>query len=189
MKRGLKIQIINARRLCGITLVILSAGWMVAAIMPWTPVSAHQVAGPSATTDQSSTHSEFPPGTGRDAVLRLCVRCHSPNIILASGRDRTGWENTITKMVGLGATGSDEDFTDIADYLTANFPPSQVQKIFVNMATAKQFAATLEISEADGQAIVDYRDKQKGFKSIDDLKKVPNIDTTKVDAKKDHLVF
>jgi competence protein ComEA len=57
------------------------------------------------------------------------------------------------------------------------------------MATAKQFAATLEISEADGQAIVAYRDKQKGFKSLDDLKQVPNIDTKKVDAKKDHLVF
>jgi competence protein ComEA len=117
------------------------------------------------------------------------VKCHSPNIILASGQDRTGWENTIIKMVSLGANGSDEDFTDIADYLTANFPPSTVQKIFVNMATAKQFAAIFEISEADGKAIVDYRDKQKGFKSLDDMKKVPNIDAKKVDAKKDHLIF
>ena len=189
MKRGLTMQIIHVRRLFSCALVVLSAGWIVAAFLPWTPVSARQTAGPSATTEQSSAHTEFPAGTGRDAVLHLCVRCHSPNIILASGRDRTGWENTITKMVGLGATGSDEDFTDIADYLTANFPPSQVQKIFVNMASAKQFAALLGISQADGQAIVDYRDKQKGFKSIDELKKVPNIDTTKVDANKDHLVF
>jgi competence protein ComEA len=189
VKSSLNLQSINARSLCRLALAFLSAAWLIAAIVPWAPVSARQDAGPSATTGQSSAHSEFPPGTGRDAVLRLCVRCHSPNIILASGRDRTGWENTITKMVGLGATGSDEDFTDIADYLTANFPPSQVRKIFVNMATAKQFAATLEISDADAQAIVDYRDKQKGFKSIDDLKKVPNIDTAKVDAKKDRLVF
>jgi competence protein ComEA len=189
VKRGLKIEFIHYRRLCGLMLFAMSAALIVAAIVPSAPVSARQAVGPSAATDQSSAHPEFPPGTGRDVVLRLCVRCHSPNIILASGQDRTGWENTISKMVGLGATGSDEDFTDIADYLTANFPPSDVQKIFVNMATAKQFAATLEISQADGQAIVEYRDKQKGFKSIDDLKKVPNIDTNKVDAKKDHLVF
>jgi len=189
VKRSLKMEPTHYRRLCGLMLFAMSAALIAVAILPWTPVSARQAAGPSATTDQSPTHPEFPPGTGREAVLKLCVRCHSPNVILASGRDRTGWENTITKMVGLGATGSDEDFTDIADYLTENFPPSQVQKIFVNMANAKQFAATLEISEADGQAIVDYRDKQKGFKSLDDLKKVPNVDTKKVDAKKDHLVF
>jgi hypothetical protein len=44
--------------------------------------------------------------------------------------DRTvvGWENTITKMARLGAKGSDDDFSDVADYLTANFPPTAVQK-------------------------------------------------------------
>lgn len=189
MKSYLNLPSIHVRRLCRFTLAFLTAAWLIAAVAPWSPVAARQEAGPSATTGQPSAHTEFPPGTGRDAVLHLCVRCHSPNIILASGRDRTGWENTITKMVGLGATGSDEDFTDIADYLTANFPPSQVKKIFVNMAKASQFAQVLGISDADAQAIVAYRDKQKGFKSIDDLKKVPNIDTAKVDAKKDQLVF
>ena len=89
----------------------------------------------------------------------------------------------------LSGRTKDKNIGYIADYLTANFPPSTVQKIFVNMATAKQFAAMFEISEADGKAIVDYRDKQKGFKSLDDMKKVPNIDTKKVDAKKDHLIF
>lgn len=92
-------------------------------------------------------------------------------------------------MVGLGAVGTDEDFTDIADYLTANFPPSTVPKIFVNKATDQQFANTLGISINDAKAIVAYRDKVGGFKSIDDLKSVPNVDTKKIDAKKDSLVF
>ena len=122
-------------------------------------------------------------------MMRLCVKCHSPNIILASGQNRLGWENTITKMVRLGATGNDEDFSDIADYLTANFPPSTVQKIFVNMATDKQIADILEISLDDAKAIVAYRDKQKGFKSIEDMKLVPNVDAKKIEAKKDRLVF
>ena len=121
--------------------------------------------------------------------MRLCVRCHSPNIILASGQNRLGWENTITKMVRLGATGDDEDFTDIADYLTKNFPTSAVQKIFVNMATDKQIAAVLEISLDDAKAIVAYRDKLQGFKSIDDMKQAPNVDAKKIDSKKDRLVF
>jgi competence protein ComEA len=92
-------------------------------------------------------------------------------------------------MVRLGAVGSDEDFTDIADYLTANFPPSAIPKIFVNKATDQQFANILGISIDDAKAIVAYRDKVGSFKSIDDLKLVPNVDTKKIDAKKVNLVF
>jgi len=151
-------------------------------------VSAQSAATSTAATGDQS-HPEFPAGQGREAVMRLCVRCHSPNIILASGQDRVGWENTITKMVRLGATGNDEDFTDIADYLTEKFPPSPVKKIFVNMATDKQIAQVLEISLEDAKAVVTYRDKIKGFQSIDDMKNIPGLDPKKIEAKKDRLVF
>jgi len=150
-----------------------------------TAVQASQSAPPAAADE----HPEFPKGEGREAVFKLCSRCHSPNIILANGQDRNGWENTITKMVRLGATGTDEDFTDAADYLTNTFPPSTVQKVFVNMATDKQLAAVLEISLDDAKAIVAYRDKMKGFNSIDDMKQTPGVDTKKIDAKKDRLIF
>jgi competence protein ComEA len=176
-----------------IALVLLCAGLAAFSVLTRTVVSAGQTAGqaagPSATTDGSPLHTEFPPGDGREPVMRVCAKCHSPNIILAYGQNRTGWENTITKMARLGAKASDDDYSDIADYLTANFPPSTVQKIFVNMATDKQIAATLGISLEDAAAIVAYRDKVKGFKSLDDMKKVPNVDAKKIDANKDHLVF
>ena len=191
MKQGLKSEIIY-RSLYVVTLLSVSVGVISLAMSIQTSVSAGQAAqtaGPSATTDNSPTHPEFPEGEGRDAVLRLCVKCHSPNIILANGQDRTGWENTITKMVRLGATGDDEDFSDIADYLTAHFPPSPVLKIFVNMASDKQFATVLGVSEDEAKAIVTYRDKIKGFKTIDDMKRVPNIDAAKLDAKKANLIF
>jgi competence protein ComEA len=119
----------------------------------------------------------------------LCSKCHSANVILAYGQNRVGWENTITKMVGQGAEGTDEDFTEIADYLTEKFPPSTTQKVFVNMAADKQLAGVLEISLDEAKVIVAARDKAKGFKSIEELKAVPNVDTKKIDAKKDQLVF
>jgi competence protein ComEA len=111
------------------------------------------------------------------------------NIILANGQSREGWEDTITKMVHFGAQGNDEDFTDIADYLTANFPPSTVKKIFVNKATDQDFATTLGIPLDQAKAIVAYRDQIKGFTSLDDMKKVPGIDAAKLDANKDKLIF
>jgi competence protein ComEA len=161
----------------------LSLSLMALSMFTRTSVSAGQSAAPA------DAHPEFPAGTGKDAVMRLCSKCHSPNIILATGQDRTGWENTITKMVHLGAQGDDEDFSDIADYLTANFPPSAVKKVFVNGATDKQLADVLGISLDDAKAIVTYRDKVKGFSSIDDMKKVPGVDAKKIDAAKDRLVF
>jgi len=172
-------------------ILFLLLAWMGLALLAsdvYPHVSAHQSAAPQTATENQS-HPEFPAGPGREAVMRLCVRCHSPNIILASGQDRVGWENTITKMVRLGATGNDEDFTDIADYLTDKFPPSQVKKIFVNMATDKQIAQVLDISLDDAKALVDYRDKIKGFKSLEDMKNTPGVDPKKIDAKKDRLVF
>ncbi len=181
------------RRLCSLTIISASLGVMALAISGETRVSAGQsdtqTLSPSATTDHSSLHPEFPPGDGRETVMRVCVKCHSPNIILAYGQNRVGWENTITKMARLGAKGTDDDYSDIADYLTANFPPSAVQKVFVNMANDKQLADILGISIDDAKAIIVYRDKIKGFKSIEDMKRVPNVDVKKIDTNKDHLVF
>ena len=64
-----------------------------------------------------------------------------------------------------------------------------VKKVFVNMATDKQLSDVLGISLDDAKAIVAYRDKVKGFKSLEDMKAVPNVDAKKIDAKKDQLVF
>ena len=181
---------------CGLyslTLIFASVGIIALALYPQTHVSAGQsdtqAVGPSATTDHSPLHPEFPPGDGREAVMRVCVKCHSPNIILAYGQSRVGWENTITKMARLGAKGTDDDYSDIADYLTAHFPPSAVQKVFVNMASDKQLADILGISLDDAKAIIVYRDKVKGFKSLEDMESVPNVDVKKIEANKQHLVF
>lgn len=174
------------RRRFGWLLLMLAVAIGSAGIFARTPVLASQG---SLVQQAADDHPEFPAGEGREAVMRLCVRCHSPNIILASGQDRLGWENTITKMVRLGATGDDEDFSDIADYLTAKFPPTAIQKIFVNMASDKQISEVLGISLDQAKAIVEFRDKQKGFKSLEEMKQVPGVDAKNLDAKKDKLIF
>jgi len=181
------------RPACLFLLSLLGVGTIAARLRSENPVLARQAQAtpPPQSSDSApqATHPEFPPGQGREAVLRLCSRCHSPNIILANGQTRDGWEATITKMVSLGATGTDEDFTDIADYLTANFPPSKIPKLFVNKATDQQLATLLDISLDDAKAIVSYRDKIGGFKSIDDMKKTPNVDTKKIETRRENLVF
>lgn len=89
---------------------------------------------PVAAQPQQNSYPEFPQGEGRETTLRICGRCHPPNNILAVGQDRQGWENAITKMTTFGATASDEEFSEILDYLVKNCPDTG--KINVNRAIA-----------------------------------------------------
>lgn len=173
---------LRAAKLAGVVLFVVSMSM-------WTEqiVSACQDSAPKPPPSQD--HPEFPPGEGRDTTLSVCSKCHSVNNLLATGRDRQGWENIILKMVSLGSKGTDEDFSDIADYLTANFPPASGAKINVNKAEVKQLAMTLVLTSDEAKAIVAYREKNGDYKSLDDLKKVPSVDAKKLDARKDKIQF
>jgi competence protein ComEA len=133
-------------------------------------------------------YSELPDGPGKDTLIRVCGKCHSPDNVIANGQDRTGWESEITKMAGFGAQGTDEDFTAILDYLVKNFPAGS-GTVNVNKATAAQLESGLGFTSAEAEAVVEYRKKNGDFKSIDDLKKVPDVDAKKIDAKKARLAF
>ena len=134
---------------------------------------------------QQQQYSELPAGEGKDILIRVCSKCHSPDNVIANGQDREGWENTITKMAGFGAAGTDDEFTAILDYLVKNFPGT----INVNKATAAQLQSGLGLSTAEAEGVIQYREKNGDFKSIDDLKKVPDLDAKKLDAKKARLAF
>ena len=41
----------------------------------------------------------------------------------------------------------------------------------------------------EAKALIAYREKINGFKSLEEMKQVPGIDGKKIDAKKDRLVF
>jgi competence protein ComEA len=152
------------------------------------PSYAQQAAPPQpAQPAQHPQYPELPAGPGKDTLVRVCSKCHSPDNVIANGQDRAGWENTITKMAGFGAEASDDEFTEILDYLAKNFPP--VTTIHVNQATAEQLESGLGLSTTEAEAVVEYRKKNGDFKSLDDLKKVPDVDAKKLDAKKDSLAF
>lgn len=170
--------------LWGFTLCAISAVWTLMA-------SAQQAAPQSPQQQQvhQQHNSDLPAGPGKDTFIRVCSKCHSPNNVIANGQNQQGWENTITKMVGFGATGTDDEFSEILDYLVKNFPPASQVRINVNKASAAELETGLTLSEKEAEGIVTYRNKNGDFKSLDDLKKVPQLDAKKLDAKKGHLIF
>lgn len=136
----------------------------------------------------SSPLSRLPDEKGKDTLLRVCGKCHSPAIVIANGQNREGWEATITKMAGMGASASDEEFTDILDYLVKNVPPVTA-KINMNKATAAEIESQLGFTTKQAADIVAYREKNGDFKTPDDLKKIPEMNPTEIDTRKNNMTF
>lgn len=145
---------------------------------------------PAQSSSQSgdSQYPQLPEGSGKQTLIRVCGKCHSPTNVIANGQNRQGWEDTITKMAGLGAAGSDEDYTEILDYLTKSFP-QVTSKTNMNKATAADIESQLGFSKKQAQDIVAYREKNGDFKSSDDLKKVPDLNIMEINSRRNRMTF
>jgi len=133
--------------------------------------------------------ADLPPGPGRDETLKVCGKCHSAEQAASLRQSRTGWEETVSKMVNMGAEGSDDEYEAILVYLTKNFGPEAPKPVNVNKATPVEIESTLALTRAESAAIVQYRADKGDFKSLDDLKNVPGLDFKKIEAKKARITF
>ena len=133
--------------------------------------------------------ADLPPGPGHDELIKVCGNCHSAEQSVSLRQSRTGWEETVSKMVNMGAQGSDDEYEAILVYLTKNFGPEAPQPVNVNKATPVEIESTLALTRAESAAIVQYRTDKGAFKTLDDLKNVPGLDFRKIEAKKNRITF
>ena len=131
----------------------------------------------------------LPDGPGKAATVRVCGRCHSPERAASVHQGRSEWEDTMLKMVKLGAQGSDEEFDTILGYLSRNFGPDIPAPLNINKATAVDLQTALVLRRSQAYALIQYRSQNGDFRSIDDLRNVPGIDFQKIQAKKSRIVF
>ncbi|HEY0264799.1 MAG TPA: cytochrome c [Granulicella sp.] len=89
---------------------------------PQAATPAPAASAPAAQAPAKDANAQFPDNPGRATFLATCSACHSPTNVLAYHLDRDGWADIITKMVGFGASGTDQQFTEILNYLTTSFP-------------------------------------------------------------------
>ena len=141
---------------------------------------------PEPAKDQPKT--QLPDGPGKDTFVKVCGSCHSTDNVIGKGYSEDGWAQVVSTMVNNGAQISDEQFDTIVKYLATSFPPI-VPKVNVNTASAEILEKRLVITAKEAQAIVDYRQHNGDFKSVDDLKHVPDLDPSKIEAKKNLLTF
>ncbi len=137
----------------------------------------------------TSALADLPPGKGHDETVKVCGKCHSAEQAASLHQSRTGWEETIAKMVSMGSEGTDDEYESIMNYLVANFGPEKPKPISVNKATPVELEAVLGLTKAESAAVIAYRTEKGDFKTIEDLKAVPGVDAKKIEARKARLAF
>jgi competence protein ComEA len=128
----------------------------------------------------------LPDAPGKETFVMVCNMCHSPTAVIGKQGTKQWWQAKVTQMLQEVTDVPDSDVDVIIAYLAKNFP---VVKINVNKASAKDLETGLELTTKEAEAIVSYRESKGNFKTLDDLKKVPGVDTVKIESKKDRLEF
>jgi competence protein ComEA len=145
---------------------------------------------PAALVPATAQSLKLPDAPGRATTEKVCGACHGAELLIGRQETKETWAAVVDDMIQRGATGTDDEFFEVVNYLSTNFSKtSPVVKVNVNKATAKDLEGALRIPEKQAAAIVHQRDEKGDFKSIDDLKKVPGIDASKIEANKNRLAF
>ncbi len=65
--------------------------------------------------------SPLPAGAGRDVVIRVCSKCHAPDVVMTQSLDVDGWKDILDQMKSNGAVFTDDEATQIVGYLSKQF--------------------------------------------------------------------
>jgi membrane dipeptidase len=79
-------------------------------------LSGLSLAGPAAAQD-------LPPGEGREAVQAACTACHGVDVIVAQRRSEGDWNDVVARMIGNGATLTDDEYATVVHYLATALGP------------------------------------------------------------------
>ena len=95
---------------------------------------------------------KLPDGEGRNVVATSCIGCHALSTSLEDRRTRSGWQDVVEEMAGLGADMSDDDIKTAVAYLWRFFG-----RVNVNRASQKDIQRIAGLSSKEAAAIVKYR--------------------------------
>ena len=118
------------------------------------------------------------------AFEKVCHDCHEPDRIVETHRTRGGWEEIIEKMIEKGATGTDQDFELVLQYLLGHYG-----MVNINQASTEDIALIVGLSAKEADAVVAYRRANGNFKNFDALTKVPGVDVAKLEGHKADMLF
>jgi len=134
-----------------------------------------------------SQEQALPAGAAKDTVVKVCTACHDAAKFRRLRLDEDDWSEKVADMVDRGAQATPEQTEAIVGYLVANFGPGS--KVLVNSAPIEELRRVLGLATDEASAIVAWRREHGPFHTWTDLAKVPGVDRSKIEARKDLLSF
>jgi competence protein ComEA len=131
---------------------------------------------------------QLPDAPGKDETVRMCGTCHEVERATSVRLSREGWQDTIAKMVDLGAKASDEERATVLNYLAEHFKGEAPRPLNLNTATAIELESIVGLLRKESAAWIAYRKTSGPCKSLDDVKKAPGVPFKKIDEHRDRLV-
>jgi competence ComEA-like helix-hairpin-helix protein len=128
----------------------------------------------------------LPDGKAKKLIEDTCSECHGLEQVVNNPMSSESWRNTVKSMARKGAKLTPDEIDTVVEYLTVYFAP---EKVNVNTAGPKELQNSLNFSDAEAAAILQFRKANGNFKDIAALLKVPGVDAKKVESKKDQIVF
>jgi competence protein ComEA len=141
------------------------------------------VASTGTTVPVLALDGDLPEGEGREVVERVCGDCHGVDLVASQVRTRTEWQLLVEEMIGRGAAATADDQTAIISYAFTHFG-----RVNVNRATEDDLVVVLRVTSDEAKAIVNHRSRGE-FRSLDDLRQVPGLDSARIDERKQHVAF
>ena len=136
-----------------------------------------------------SAQDTLPEGPGKAQTLNLCGTCHEAAKATSVKLTREGWVETIDRMKAFGASGADDDFAAVLEYLALHFKGDVVRPLDMNTAEAIDLESVLQLLRRESRAVLEYRSARGQFSSLDDLKGLDPAIFKKIEARKDRIVF
>jgi competence protein ComEA len=131
---------------------------------------------------------QLPDAPGKDVTVRVCSQCHEPQRAASVRLTRDAWQAVLEKMVSLGMRASDDELTQILEYLSENLKGEAPKPINMNSATSVELESVAALLRKEAAAWIAYRNKNGPCKALDDFKKVPGVPFKKIDERRDRLV-
>ena len=141
----------------------------------------------AAAPSSAAAQTQLPDGAGKDLTIKLCGSCHPADRGASVRLTREGWQDVMTRMVGLGLKATDEELNVVLEYLATHFKGEAMAPLNLNRATPVQLQSVAGLLRKESAALIAHRAKAP-CKTLEDFKSVPGVDFAKIDKRRDRLV-
>jgi DNA uptake protein ComE-like DNA-binding protein len=143
--------------------------------------------GLAVTAAPAPAQAQLPEGRGKAEVQKLCGTCHPVERGASVRLTRDGWQDVMTRMVGLGLKASDDDLNLMLEYLSTHFRGEAPAPLNLNRATPVQLQSIAGLLRKESAALIAHRAKAP-CKTLEDFKAVQGLDFAKIEKRRDRLV-